>query len=79
MSTLGVFGIVGLIAAYFFSLGKAAAKKTPKPELVVRPDIQPFISWRVVLDDWGNPDTVSMDINYATEKLLRNSEWVKLP
>ena len=77
MSTLGFLAAAALVVAYTFSLCKASTK--PKPELVDRPDIQPFVSWRVVLDDWGNPDTVSMDINPATEKLLRNSEWVRLP
>lgn len=80
MSVLpGVIGAVALAAVYLYSLGKAAGKKTPKPEPKPEAISEPYISWRVVMDEYGIPASVSLDMNPATEKLLATHEWVKLP
>lgn len=78
--SLALAAALAIVAAYFYTLGKSAGKKTPKPDPL--PAIPPVVcaewSWRVVLDCEGNPATVSLELSPEAENWFAHPEWTML-
>jgi hypothetical protein len=71
-SYFGVFFLGSSCGIFVAALLAGAVRPLPKlePQNMSEPNPEPFMSWRIILDEMGIPATVSIEMNAAAEAIL---------